>query len=84
MPRKKMIEGTTAMQSIVNNMKSIPDERMDAAKMKAYLRGLRIRTGLSEQALILKMLFFAFNNSPEFDGVRGGIVRDWKNSANDK
>lgn len=80
MPRKKMIINAPDMSSIMNNLRAIPDERLDAAKMKFYLRSLKEKTGLSEQALILKMLFFAFDNAEDFNSVRAGIVKEWKNN----
>ena len=80
MPRKKLIINAPDMSSIMNNLRAVPDERLDAAKMKFYLRSLKEKTGLSEQALILKMLFFAFDNCGEFDELRESIVAEWKST----
>jgi len=80
MARKRMIDGVGDMQSIVNNFKSVPDTKLNAGKMKFCLHRLKESTGLSEQALILRMLFFAFDNSEEFAEVRPGIIEDWENN----
>lgn len=77
MGRKKEISGTACMQSIVNNFRVVPDDRMDAARMKFYLHQLKVATGMSEQALMLKMLFFAFEKNSEFDAHRARIVEEW-------
>jgi len=82
MARRKEVDCAADMQSIMNNFKVIPDERMDAARMKFCLRRLKLVTGMSEQALMLRMLFFAFDNSSEYDPVRDRIVKEWQSIEN--
>lgn len=80
MEKKREVEGCGGMQSIVNNLKSATGSpgRLNADQMKFYLRRLKVATGFSEQVLILKMLFFAFDNYAAFDDVRAAIAAEWK------
>lgn len=65
------------VRSMMNNLKSIPDGRYDAARAKFYLKSLREKTGISEQRILVTLLLAGFECEASIDGVREDVRREW-------
>lgn len=65
------------VHSIVNNLRYVKSETFRADHMKFALRRMKEMVGMSEQAMIMKMLWFAYEHDAFFDGYRERINTEW-------
>ena len=61
------------VQSIVSNLHSTANGKYDAAKAKFILSSLRKKSGVCEQALIVKLIMQGFETSKEYAAYRSAI-----------
>lgn len=66
------------VHSIVNNLRYMKAGIQRADQMKFALRRMKEKTGMSEQAMIMRMLWYAFENDSFFEGHREAIGREWQ------
>ncbi len=62
-----------AMRSLVNNFNASRDTFLDCRRLKRCVRRIKDLTGSSEQAVIVKMLWYAYENNPELADIRSAI-----------
>ena len=68
-------------KSIIMNYKAVADDKFGAGRMKFRLTRLRERTGLSEQALIFKLLNIGWDSCNEFESERRTIDALWQEKS---
>lgn len=73
---KKAAQG--AVHSIVNNLHAAKDSMFGAPEMKFNISRMKQYSGMSEQSLIMRMMWFAYDNDPMFEPWRERLLNEWK------
>lgn len=60
----------SAAHALTNNFHAAGGGFLDSDRMKYYVRRIRQTTGVSEQAVIMRMLWFAFENCADYEILR--------------
>ncbi len=66
-----------AVHSIVNNLHSAKDTMFGGAQLKHHISRIKEMTGMSEQSLIMKMLWFAYENDEQYAQYRQPLAQEW-------
>lgn len=77
MEKKERRKDQGAIHSIVNNLHSAKGSTLGGAQMKFYVSRLKELSGMSEQSLIMRMLWYAFDNDKRHDPYRAQLTDEW-------
>ena len=65
------------VHSIVNNVRYVKADTFKGDQMKFTLKRMKELAGMSEQAMIMRMLWFAFDHDDFFKDFREQLKTEW-------